>query len=261
MALKIIELESVQNYNSGPAAQGHCAIPLFHGTRMYALQASREERERFYTACSCVIAFAKKFLWNCPIEDDTLVEYIRTKNPQFLGAVVSQYKSAAYEYGSLYLTTGYPTAIRYAHNAGGELGQWAYSQCVGFCDFQIDLDAEISQAAEIVMEEYEKYRSSEPVVLVYSGVCLKDLYTERGYPIVRYDADGNPDVAYNRHHEEDLYETEVDDDGACVMGYRLDHPQIYTAQLIRHKDLKAGFAVFTKITDIDKYIRWNHIEI
>ena len=137
MRLHIEEAENIKSYISLYSPEGCCAKPLFHGTRMYALQVSEEDRKRFYTACDGIISFAKELFMNCPIDDDVLTEYQRTKNLLFLSTVVHQYKTAAYEYGSFYITTSYPTAITYANNCGGELGQWAYAHCIGFRDFQI----------------------------------------------------------------------------------------------------------------------------
>ena len=170
MNLHITELEKIKDYISIFSADGYSKIPLFHGTRMYALQVSEKERVRFYDACDRIISFAKELFWNCPIDDDILTDYIRTKNPLFLGPVVSQYKTASYEYGSFYVTTSYPTAITFANNSGGELGQWAYAQCVGFRDFQVDLDIETREAIMLVMEEYKKYENSEKIILVFPGV-------------------------------------------------------------------------------------------
>ena len=84
MNLHITELEKIKDHISGCCANGCSKIPLFHGTRMYALQVSDKERKRFYDACDRIISFAQKLVWNCPVDEDVLTDYIRTKNPLFL---------------------------------------------------------------------------------------------------------------------------------------------------------------------------------
>lgn len=257
MKLHITELEKIKKCISDDRIEGCSKIPLFHGTRMFALQVNEEERKRFYYACDRVVSFAQKLKWSCNVEDDILEEYIRTQNHLFLGTVVSQYKTAAYEYGSFYVTTSYPIAITFANNCGGELGQWAYAQCVGFRNFQIDLDTETRDAVKIVMEEYKKYESSEKVILVFSDVHFEDLLTERGGPFLLYDDNGTPNEEYNAFKIRDFNKAKVTDGNKCTRSYRLQRHETYTARLIRQEDFKKGFSVFTEIKDIDKYLKWN----
>ena len=256
MKIHITEPEKIKDSISLQSAE--CSnIPLFHGTRMYALQASEKERKRFYDACDKINSFAKKLFWNCPIDDDTLTDYRRTKNPLFLDSVVSQYKTASYEYGSFYVTTSYPTAITFANNSGGELGQWAYAQCVGLQDFQIDLDIETAEAVMLVLEEYKKYENSEKAILVFSGVRFDDLLTERGEPFLLYDDNGNPDEEYNTFVIRNLNKAKVTDVGGRNLSFRLLRHETYTAYLVKQEDFKKGISVFTEIRDVDKYLKWN----
>lgn len=257
MVLNVSEIKNLKDYIKNPVDTGCCAIPFFHGTRMHALTATEEDRKLFHSACDQVISFAKKLVRNCPIDDETLKEYNITKNPLFLGSVVSQYKTPSYEYGAFYLTTGYSRAITYANNAGGELGQWAYSQCVGFRELSITPDAETAEATKIVIDEYEKYKNSEQIILVYSGVRFEDLSTERGAPLLLYDKDGIPNTEYNTYKINDLYKSTESDSKSYVRAFRLSRPEAYTGGIIRQKDFKEGFSVFTKIRDIDKYLKRN----
>ena len=257
MKLHVEEVKKIKNCIPICCAEGCSQIPLFHGTRMYALQVSEEERKRFYSACDRILSFAKELFMNCSIDDDILMEYQRTKNLMFLSTVVHQYKTSLYEYGSFYVTTSYPTAIIFANNAGGELGQWAYAQCIGFQDFQIDLDSETRDAAKVVMEEYGKYESSEKVILAFADVRFEDLQTERGESFLRYNDNGNPNEEYNAYMIGVLNETRVADSIECVRSFRLQKHETYIAYIIRQKDFKEGFSVFTEIRDVDKYLEWN----
>ena len=50
MKLHFIEPLNLKNCVSNSCVDGCSKIPLFHGTRMYALQANDEDRKRFYIA-------------------------------------------------------------------------------------------------------------------------------------------------------------------------------------------------------------------
>ena len=73
MKLNFREPQNLNHCISICCTEGCSRIPLFHGTRMYALQVKEKDRERFYVACNRVISFAKKLVWNCPVDDEILV--------------------------------------------------------------------------------------------------------------------------------------------------------------------------------------------
>ena len=133
-----------------------CKIPLLHGTRRYALQATKEEREKFYSACNIVMDFAKKIAYSNIITEESIEEYQRQQNPRFFNVLVYTKGINKFTYGDFYVTTSYSSAISFAHNVGGELGDTAYAQCVGLLHFNVELDDTVSEAVKIVMEEYKK---------------------------------------------------------------------------------------------------------
>lgn len=229
-----------------------CKIPLFHGTRRYALQVAEADRNRFYEACKTVMLFAQKLAFSDKIDNDALESYQRTTNPLFLATVVYGFgRSHSYEYGDLYVTSGFSTAFSYTHNVGGELGEWAYRQCEGFKHFSIDLDESTLEATKIVIEEYEKYRNSEKVILIYYGIKFTDLLHEGGSPFWFDDEYMQEDIEY-------LYEDAIETDySQANTALRLINPDAYTAYILPEKDFRKGFKIFTKIQDIDEFIK-NH---
>ena len=120
------------------------------------------------------------------------------------------------------------------------------------------MDEETRDAAAIVMEEYKKYEGSEKVILVFSNVCFADLQTERGAPFLMFDENGNPDEEYNEFKINELHKTKVSDRNKRIRSFRLLRCEEYEAFLIRQKDFKKGFSVFTEIRDVDKYLKWNN---
>lgn len=261
MGLLFNEVGSIQNCVAHSAETGCCAIPLFHGTRLYALTATDEGRELFYVACKQVISFARKIFLDNAIDTIALKEYQLSKNQFFLDAITMQQKNSFYQHGDFYLTSGYPRAITFTKHAGGELGQWAYHQCLGFKDFNIPLDQQTANAVNVVFEEYQKYHDSEKVVLVYQNVKFDDLRTECGDPYLLQSGDENQKDAINAARVAALYKSNVTDYSGRQINFRLVNPEAYTAQLIRQKDLKEGFAVFTKVADIERYIREKRLGI
>ena len=251
MRLNIKEIEDVNDFETTfNFTEGLCPVPLFHGTREYALTVSDEDRKRFYDACAKVIVFAKKVAFGDVVDDNTLFEYQRTKNNKFLGTVVYTYNTALYEYSSFYVTTSYTNALIFSNCSGGELGDWAYHQCVGFEDFNIELDKEIKEAVKVVKEEYQKYNSSEKIVLVYSDVKEENLFTQSGEPTVIENENGK----FN-YFDADFPKKCVDSDRMKSQHtFRLADPNAYCATLIREKAIRDGFFVFTEISDVDKYL-------
>lgn len=229
-----------------------CKIPLFHGTRRYALQVAETVRNRFYEACNTVMRFAQELDFRDKIDKDELALYQRKTNPLFLEAVVYAFERCrSFEYGDLYVTPGFSTAFSYAHDAGGELGERAYRQCEGFNHFAIELDEHTFEATKIVIEEYEKYRNSEKVILAYFGVKFTDLLHEGGSPFWHDDEYMQEDIEY-------LYEDAIDTDySQANTALRLINPDAYTPYIIPEKDFRKGFEIFTKIRDIDEFIK-NH---
>jgi hypothetical protein len=232
-----------------------CKIPLFHGTRRYALQVTETDRNRFYEACNTVMRFAQELDFRDKIDKDELALYQRKTNPLFLEAAVYAFERCrSFEYGDLYLTTGFSTAFSYAHDAGGELGERAYRQCEGFNHFAIELDEHTLEAAKIVIEEYEKYRNSEKVILAYFGVKFTDLLHEGGSPFWRDDEE------YMQEEIKYMYEDAIDTDySQSNESFRLINPDKYMPYILPEKDFRKGFEFFTKIQDIDKFIEDHNI--
>ena len=247
--MKGIEIKNITNWSPLLIKDTeHCKIPLFHGTRRYALQITAAERNRYYDACKTVILFAQKIAFSNKIDDVTLEDYQRKTNPLFLATVVYGFgRSKSYEYGDLYITSGFSTAFSYTHNVGGELGEWAYRQCEGFKYFSIELDEKTCNAVQIVQTEYEKYRNSERIILIYCGVNFTDMFNEGGTPFW-------VDDEYMQEEIEDLYNTIDTDNVQHNETFRLINLDKYTPYILPEKDFRTGFELFTNIHDIDKFI-------
>ena len=225
-----------------------CEIPLFHGTRKRALSTSKSERESFYSACKIMMEFAKNFDYNDALDEDEINIYRKEKNPYFLDTPVYLYKTNKYNYGDFYITSSYTCALSFSCYAGGELGEYAYAQYKGFCDFNIELDATIKNAGEIIKKEYDKYNKSEKVILVYKNIKFTDLIIEGGTPFIT----SNKDSEYTRYKISRLYETPHANNNFSLLNLGN-----YTALTLPEKDFRTGFSLFTNIKDIDKAIK-NH---
>ena len=103
----------------------------------------------------------------------------------------------------------------------------------------------------IVLNEYQRYESSEKVILLFSGVKFEDLLTERGESFLLYDDNGIPNEEYNAYAIRSLNKAKATDGMECGRSYRLERPETYTACLIRQEDFKKGISVFTEIKDVD----------
>ena len=237
-----------------------CKIPLFHGTRRYALEVSSDERTRFYNACKTVLKFANEYFRSDKINWKTVQEYRKTNLLFMKAEVVSNYGRPSYEYGDFYLTSSFVNAIQFSNNEAGELGKYAFGQCKGFADLGIELEPNVLEAVKIVEEEYPKYSQSERVILVFYAVDVLDLYTESG---------GAYADMLNRLGEskfklklETLYEDCQEEDN-CRFGqnFRLKNVSKYAPLQMVEEKFKSGFKAFTKIKDIDKYIKDKKLNI
>ncbi len=235
--------------------EDECLIPLFHGTRKYALEVGEEERKSFFAACDTVMRFAKKLGYSNIIPEDKSRDYRRKGNRYFLDTLVYTHGDKSFQYGDFYLTSSYTTAISFARNAGGELGEWAYSQCVGFRDFGIDLTPEVEGASGIITKEYEKYRNSEKMILVFTGVRFSDLCYENGisFHIPANDA-GEP--IYSSSEIRNLYKYAKDSDRFVhTRNFRLKSTDNYTALALYEKDFRWGLGLFTAIENPDAFMK------
>lgn len=233
----------------------HCKIPLFHGTRRYALQVSDAERERFSAACKQVLSFANKLFYSGKVDFNKLNEYYHSSgNHYFLNTVVNQYDSALYEYGAFFLTTSYENAIGFAHQSGGEAGAWAYAQLQGFEDWNIELDDSMKAAAEVIKQEYKKYQNSEKVILIYYGVSFEDLCTERGESFLHMTGDDKNDEEWARMMIENLY-----DSFSLSYNFRLLNAHAYTAYLLLEHLFREGVVLFENETDVDSFIKRHNL--
>lgn len=234
--------------------QGICRIPLFHGTRRFALTTTSEERHHFYSACRTVMEFAKKLSRSDVAEREDVVNYRHTSNPYFLATVVYLFDTNKFKYGGFYVTSSYSAAISFSYNVGGELGEQAYSQCKGFRDLDFELDAPIKNAAAIVEKEYGKYCESEKVILVYNGVRFSDLTHEGGSPFIVPAEDGiNSDI--NKHKINRLHSSLDTDMVKTNQNFTISNFENYTADVLSEKDFKEGFSLFTNIKEVDEAIK------
>lgn len=256
--LKVNEITSLSELNNIiiPDAPYICRVPLFHGTRRYSLEASDEERTEFYDACDIIISFAKEILDQKRIDKEELFKYQR-ENEFFLTTVVeAKGSSDLFQYGDFYVTTSYPSAISFSNKIGGELGMNAYYQLVGFEHFGITLNVEAEAAAEIVRQGYEKYKSSERVVLAYYGVSIADLNGEDGYVFADMSIDEQRRENRMNRVRNRLDRTRVTDTYSSQENMRLVNYNNYTPYVITDENLRAGMSIFTRVKDVDKYLRW-----
>lgn len=240
----------------------HCKIPLFHGTRRYALQMPDEDRKRFSAACNRVLSFAHKFYYSGKLDFEKLEKYwSKSGNHYFMSTVVHQYNSSLFDYGAFYLTTSYESAIGFAHYSGGEAGDWARAQIKGFEDWGIKLDAETKAATEIVKAKYQKYRDSEKVILVYYGVSFEDLCSERGEPFLYKTGDEAADEEYMREEIEDLHKF-AEKKRRFIRSncnFRLSNVHAYTAYVLPEYMLREGVILFEDEPDVDEFIRRHNL--
>ena len=224
-----------------------CAIPLFHGTRMRALEVNKQQRQEFVDACDAIIVFGNKIANNLP--RDAVQQYKKNKNGSYFGSVSSlSYKKARnYEYGDFYITSSFGTAAYcYTKNGGGELGEMAFQNAIALLDLNISLTDDMKQKIQIVIEEHKKYIESNPIVLAVTGVRFEDLLTINGGIFIN-------DVEEDKDIIEFLYDYIDSEKSINPQSFRLLNIDEYEFYLIKESDFDDGIKRFTKVTNIDEY--------
>lgn len=252
--INIIQIDDLRKlvFNNEPSKK-KCCFPLFHGTRKYALTCSDEERKIFYDACHKVLKFSKELIKNHSISEDELKVYqqnklVDGKKTLFLGVLIYQYgNSCLYEYGDFYVANTLVSAIQYSLSPGGELGKNAYHQCIGIKDFNLSFDEEISNAIDIVVNEYSKFKESERIVLVFKDVFYADLKHENGSNLIPPN-DNNLD----------RYKGKCEDNFNFNKSFRLYNIEKYPAYVVNESMFKESLRHLTDIKDIEKYVKNNH---
>lgn len=254
--INVQKLEDLKRNNVSCAEL--CQIPLLHGTRRYALQATKEEREKFCSACNIVMDFAKKIAHSNILSDEKIEEYQKQHDPRFFNVLVYTKGINKFTYGDFYVTTSYSSAISFAHNVGGELGDTAYAQCLGLLHFNVELDDIVSTAVNTVIAEYQKYVNSEKVILAFYGVKFKDLTREGGSKFL-IESKNPEDITYNRKLVDKLNNSADTDTMTQNNNFILANIDTYTGYVIGEGLFKEGFSVFTKIIDVEKKIRHHNL--
>ena len=230
-----------------------CKIPLFHGTRRYTLESPVEDRERFYSACDIVMHFAKELANSNYIDETQLTEYKRNHNRNFLNTLVYAYGDNKFTYGDFYVTSSYTTAISFSHNIGGELGNTAYAQCLGFQYFGIAVDETVANAINIVTEEYHKYLNSEKIIIAFYGIKFSDLTRENGTPFL-INAINPQQEAYNLSIIRRLNKSIETDISKSNANFSISNLDTYTGLVIGEQLFRTGFSTFTQIKNVEKKI-------
>ena len=133
--------------------------PLFHGTREIMLKMSDDERKEYFDACHKIRLFAKNNIHTIPYK--TRMEF--QKHMLSLGKpyqvpvyrIESYGKACNFEYGDLYFTSNFKTAIHFTTNVGGEQGNTSYIAGNLMRYANIDIPDNINEAIDIVNNFYE----------------------------------------------------------------------------------------------------------
>ncbi|MBO5077382.1 MAG: hypothetical protein J5584_07290 [Clostridia bacterium] len=219
-----------------------CDHPLFHGTTLFAIEASAEVVSAFCNHCKIVLRKAKKYtlsLNNREAFYESAEHYCQKSKIAPFWHFIERFEELedyGYQYGDFYVTTNYLLALEYSKNAGGELGNLAHNAELLLEDLGIDLD--LQESISVLKKNYPLFSESERVILIADKIPFDDLKYERGYTL-------------NKDYIDYLYETDFNTN----LSFRLLHPEKYQLKLIRKPLFKEGISCFTDIKDVDSFLR------
>lgn len=240
--IEIKDLDEIE-YDLNKINYDHFVHPLFHGTRMAALECTSDEIEKMQQCSREIIDFILKVFFEERTIAFSEVESYQEKNPKsyFVSAVLTQLKiSTLYEYGDLYMSTQFSEAADYARYGCGELCQMGYDNAVGIIENNIKgYSSETKNAIDYLIENYPKFLNSEKAVLVYENIKFSDLYFERGGPYVEEDEN------YTKENIDDLYRDYCD--SCCYYTLRLKGKEdCYTPKLVKESLFNKALKKFNK---------------
>jgi len=220
-----------------------CTIPLFHGTRRYMIEGNEEELRKFLASAKDIIIFAKELLNKHLISDEQLSEYRKSKKIDeygnvFLNKVIlpNMFNLSNYDYGQFYVTTGFVKAISFSSYIGGEIGRFAYNQCIGIVDFKINVSIELREKIKFFIDVYNKIKNTERIVIIYNNISYKNLLTTSKHsPIL-----------------EQLYKCYENDNCDCSEDLILDNVANYLGFVVSEHNFRKAINKFTEVSNIDE---------
>lgn len=173
--------------------------PLYHGTDLYVVSMSEEERQDMKKKCFLVLELLFKLYeknefqknYNKPTDDKKINElnsiYMQVR------AVIN--KSSSYQYECTYLTQDINKAIYYSKLAFhfGELGYFAWKMLKGMELVGYTLPLDISREQQDAIDSVIGFadHDSEPVIFTFKNLPLENLMDEMGCKEII-----NPNVRY-----------------------------------------------------------------
>ena len=233
--------------------------PLFHGTREIMLKMNNDERKEYFDACHEIRLFAKNNILTIP--DETIMEFqkqMRSLNKPYHVSVymIESYGRACnFEYGDLYFTNNFETAMHFTTNIGGEQGNTSYIAGNLMRYANIDIPDNINEAIDIVNNFYELYKNDKKIMLVTSGIEFQDLSSEGGTPFLSMCL--NEDEI--KEDMDEIYESYQITNCFCLnKNYRVYNSEKYQIYVVEEENfdlLKDRFHNLSKKKYLDKALR------
>ena len=235
-----------------------CRQPLFHGTTRLALDSGPEVMEKIHEQSLTILKAVKQYYqdhMSDPRFFDRLDEYHKKSgNHHFCDAVTTTIGDIRnFSYGDFYVTTNYLSALNFSCLSMGELGKRAYYNAIALKELKIDLG--IDEAIDYIIEKHNQFVNSERVILLIDDILFEDLYTERGYPVLSQDENGNPDYFMC----ELAYDSEVSESIQNNNNYRVNNLKKYTFKLIKQPLFREGIGCFTEIKDYNAFLATSYL--
>ena len=247
------DLNGYQNLEIDTSDYVVCHQPLFHGTTRKAIDCDPKEMEKIHDQALLILKTVKSYY----LENES--------KPGFLDLIEKYHKKSGnhifcdeltltigeihvYEYGNLYVTTNFLSALNYSLMGFGELAKRAYYNAIALKELNIDLG--ISDAVNFIVEEYNQFKDSERVVLMLENVLFEDLSDEAGNPLIFKDKNG----LNNHFYCKQAYNSKVTERSVRSHNYRVKNLNKYTFKLINKCLFRIGIKCFTKIKEVDKFL-------
>lgn len=216
---ELYDLNSIQNNKR--INYSECSIPLYHGTNLKAITASKDEITRMMKACLYIRKTLGKYYFSRKYDED-LRRYMNSEQGKVFRIALDGIGSSMFEHGSLYVTNSIYRASLYSFSGTfGEIGRMVKALIDAKNTFKESLvDNQLENEISYFSEHIKEYEEAERIIAVFENVSYKDLLSEGGKNIFM-----SGDTEYDKDNIDTLYEIPQ-------RSYRLLNSEKYLAGII-----------------------------
>ena len=215
-------------------------IPLFHGTKKYAVECDPIIIEMMHKHCINILLKAKAHFKS--VDNETYDKYWAYKKASEFKYFASEFITTFgninnFQYGDFYMTRFFDETflLRFTSYGFGEIGRFTYDNIMGLKHFNINIDA--NESIDFFLKHYPEFLNSEPVVLILNDYNLDELKSEGGNKV--YEFENNVNFRLSNPFNKNFYVIKQSLFEEAVELFDEEHRKIFESKL-NHEEALIG---------------------